>query len=87
MKAYDAIETPSCPEEYPEDLVFDTWLGTREICDCLERPGARDVYYNLVCEKGGKGARHMSEKCHNVAAIAPTILNTFKGVRYCGRQS
>lgn len=26
-----------CPEDFKEDLVFDTWLGTRAMCDCLQR--------------------------------------------------
>lgn len=30
-------EDQKCPEDYPEDVIFDTWLGTRTCCDCLER--------------------------------------------------
>lgn len=27
----------SCPQGFKEDLVFDIWLGTRAMCDCLQR--------------------------------------------------
>ena len=27
----------SCPETHPDDLIYEVWLGTRGMCDCLER--------------------------------------------------
>ena len=32
----------SCPETHPDDLIYELWLGTRGLCDCLERDGDRD---------------------------------------------
>ena len=87
MRVYDAIETPSCPAEHPEDLTFDIWLGTRGMCDFLERPGERTVRFNKKCAKQRESSSDASEHCYDVVAIAPIIFNTFKGVRYCGRQS
>ena len=26
-----------CPESHPEDIIHEVWLGTRGLCDCLER--------------------------------------------------
>ena len=88
MKAYDAIETPSCPQSTPKISFSTSSSALGEYATVLsERPGERTVNFNMNCEKEGKGARHTSDGCHDVAAIAPIVLNTFKGVRYCGRQS
>ena len=40
----ELLETSVCPSDYPEDVMYDIWKGTRGMCDCLERPGDRQVY-------------------------------------------
>ena len=85
MKAFDTRETSSCPAEYPEDVLYDIWLGTRKTCSCLEREKERSIGFDRVCEKSDDGEDE-SQDCHDIGGIAPIVLNTFNGVRYCGKQ-
>ena len=41
-----------CPVEYPEDIMYDIWPGTRGMCDCLEREGDRRADMNEMCLRG-----------------------------------
>ena len=50
VKAFDAKETLACPFEYPEELLYDIWLGTRMMCDCLERADDRTIAFDRECE-------------------------------------
>ena len=61
-----------CPEEYPDDLIYEVWLGTRGLCDCLERSGDRLYELDMMCARG-KNSPHNSEDCLDVAASAPII--------------
>ena len=38
-----------CPETHPDDLIYEVWLGTRGLCDCLERAGDRIVHLEGLC--------------------------------------
>ena len=74
-----------CPAEYPEDVVYEVWLGTRGFCECLQRDDNRDYYLNTKCKKG-KNEPHKSIFCNNVGGLAPIVQNRIQGVRYCGRR-
>ena len=52
IKVLDAEEYPTCPSDYPEDVVYDIWLGTRAVCDCLENAGDRIVTLDIICYRG-----------------------------------
>ena len=41
-----------CPPEYPEDLIYDIWPGSRGYCDCLQREGDRNWNLDEECDKG-----------------------------------
>ena len=60
------------------------------MCDCLEREEGRDLFFDRACDKSigddstVEGAE-ISPDCHKIGGLAPMILNTFNGVRYCGK--
>ena len=90
LEAFDAEETTTCPAEYPEDLLYDIWLGTRTTCDCLEREEERAIFFDRRCDKSigdseTAAGDEISADCHDVPGLAPMVLNTFNGVRYCGK--
>ena len=40
-----------CPEEFPEDAIYEIWSGIRGMCDCLQREGDRIYVLNGDCTK------------------------------------
>ena len=40
---------------------------------------------DILCQRG-KNAPHNSEDCHDIGALAPIVMNRFKGVRYCAKR-
>ena len=86
IRVLDAEEYPYCPDEYPEDVVYDIWLGTRAMCDCLEREGDRLVEFDKMCDKTGEDGNVNEEDCLDVPALSPMVLNVVNGVRYCGKR-
>ena len=78
-------DAANCPDEYPEDLIYDIWPGTQGHCDCLQESEKRDYTFGY-CSKG-KGGSQNSEDCHNRAGLAPIVQNRFNGVRYCSKPS
>lgn len=86
VKAFDAKETLACPADYPEELLYDIWLGTRVVCDCLERLEDPTIALDIECESSKKnGGGGKSDGCFDQGGIAPIVLSAFNGVRYCGR--
>ena len=81
---------PSCPADYPEDVIYQIWLGTRGFCDCLQRgedhDDGRDYYLNQNCDKTNRDSPTKSEDCNDVGALAPIVQNRIQGVRYCGKR-
>ena len=73
-----------CPPDYPEDIMYDIWPGTRGLCDCLERGGDRQVFLDQKCEKEAEG-RQYSDDCKDVVGLAPIVQNIVNGVRLCGK--
>ena len=54
----------NCPEDYPDDLLYDIWLGIRAHCDCLQRPEERTLHMDTLCDRGVTGD-HKSDACHD----------------------
>ena len=73
-----------CPFDYPEEIIYETWMGTRAACDCLEREGDRLYDLDTVCRRG-KGSPYNSEDCLDSEAIPPIVQNKVKGIKYCGK--
>ena len=63
-----------CPSTHPDDIIHEIWLGTRGLCDCLEREGGRSVKLDTMCVGHGDDADHGPD-CHDVAALAPRVQN------------
>lgn len=61
-----------CPYDYPDDLIYEVWLGTRGLCSCLERDDDRNYSLDTKCHRG-KNGEHKSEDCLDVAGSAPII--------------
>ena len=37
---FDADETLNgCPQSHPDELIFELWIGTTMMCDCLQQEG------------------------------------------------
>ena len=70
---YDTLVNTDCPSTHPDEVFYEVWPGTRQMCDCLERDGDREYYFDIICQKSGKGARHKSPDCINVQARAPIV--------------
>ena len=59
-----------CPETHPEDVVYDIWPGTVQVCDCLEDEYKRQLYRDITCEKNG-----MKDypDCHDLGGQPPIV--------------
>jgi len=42
----------NCPYSHPEDVIFEIWLGTKGMCDCLERAADRLYELDTMCKRG-----------------------------------
>ena len=62
----------SCPESHPDDLFYEIWMGTRAMCDCLERSKDRKYDLDTLCIRG-RDAPHNSEDCKDVGSEAPMV--------------
>lgn len=80
IQAYDSNEFTRCPEDTPEDVIFDVWMGSRLACDCRGSVGERIIGMDRVCEEE-------SNDCKELVAIPPMVLNVLNGVRFCGKLS
>lgn len=74
-----------CPDDFPEDLIYDIWPGSRAMCNCLQREEDRDYFMDMHCRRG-KNGEHNSEDCHDVGGLAPIVMNRFESVRYCAKR-
>ena len=61
-----------CPGTHPDDLIYEVWLGTRGLCDCLEREDDRNYSLDMECDRS-KNGEHKSDDCIDVAGLAPII--------------
>lgn len=59
-----------CPEDFPDDVIYDIWPGTRQRCDCLEWKDRSNVFLDTICDKEGDPA-HRNDACYDVAADPP----------------
>ena len=69
------VQQESCSGDYPDEVIYDVWLGTILACDCISED---DVYHpQIKCKQGGGGrdgnkGRHSD--CHGtVGALAPVV--------------
>lgn len=67
-----------CPKTHPEELIYEVWPGTRQMCDCLERDQignkyAREFYLDIICIKTGKNPLHASVDCFDVQGHPPIV--------------
>lgn len=79
-----------CPSTHPDEVIYEMWLGTKYVCDCLEQEKDRR-YESSTCE--GDGARKIDaedkpqDDCYHVKGLPPVIQSKIRGVRYCGSRS
>ena len=72
----------SCPFGY-EEMIYDIWLGLMEVCFCQEGSSLESVYGEGGCR--GKAAN--SPYCRTREAVAPVVIPSFEGFKYCGRRA
>ena len=73
----------ACPKDYPDNVVYEVWPGTRRMCDCIER--SFEFFLDQECEKG-KNADHNSDQCYDVGGTSPIVQSNLKGVKVCGKR-
>ena len=72
-----------CPSEYPDEVIYEIFPGTRQACDCLEREGDRTFKMDEMCYEDEE-TYAIEEGCDNVGSIAPQIMNSINSLKYCG---
>ena len=77
-------DATKCPTDFPEDLIYDIWRGSRGHCDCLEYGDQRGFHMDQKCGEPGVPKPHV---CHEGQGLSPIVMNRFAGVRYCGKLS
>ena len=73
----------ACPSEFPDEVIYEIFPGTRQACDCLEREGDRTILMDEICYVDDE-TYEIEEGCDNVHSIAPQIMNSINGLKYCG---
>lgn len=84
IDVYPTLET-TCPPDFPDDMIYDIWPGSKGHCDCLQRSDDRAYFLNRMCDKS-KNGDSKSEDCYDRAGLAPIVMNRILGVRYCGKR-
>lgn len=90
----------TCSEDYPDEVIYDVWLGTQHMCDCLKRRsdlkidvGTRCIVKGTSIYKGDDSAartsrgQHASEDCFDVPAIPPIFQSSINWMRVCGKRA
>ena len=81
------IYMEGCPIDYPEVIIYDTWMGTTVLCDCLDED-LNTYYLNRVCIRSNTQGTYREENfCDDIAALAPVKQSSVNGVRYCGKRA
>ena len=39
-----------CPDSHPDEVVYETWLGSKGACDCWRDEHKQNIDYTLKCE-------------------------------------
>ena len=81
-----------CPETHPDELIYEVWPGTRQMCDCLENDNLREFYLDVVCKgsgtKGNGGSvPQASDGCFDVQGHHPIVQNSINGIKVCGKRA
>ena len=83
---YDA---QTCPLSMPDEVVFQTWLGTTLMCDCLNMEMNREYRFHKPCQDQNQQGRVKESDpwdCKTTRALSPIIQNKINQVIYCGKR-
>jgi len=61
-----------CPNEYPDEALYDFWPGSDLFCDCLDREGDKTIGMGRRCSKG-KNGKETSSDCWINEAVHPVV--------------
>ena len=78
----EGVDRP-CPSDYPDEVIYDIWPGTRMMCDCIER--SFEYFLDINCNKG-KNGDHNSDQCYDVGGTHPVVQSNLNGVKVCGKR-
>ena len=43
------LDTAGCPADFPDEVVYDIWPGTMQMCDCMQRKEERKIDIGTEC--------------------------------------
>ena len=74
----------SCPSDYPSEVIYDLFMGTRGFCDCIDRD--YQFFLDRQCNKGKNGSEK-SALCYAAPGMPPIVQSNIKGIKVCGKRA
>ena len=56
----------NCPQDYPEDVIYNFWPGATVGCDCLDVDGERQITAGKLCDTIKTRKEIKREKCKDI---------------------
>ena len=72
-----------CPSEFPEEVIYEIFPGTRKSCDCLKYENDL-IYMDELCQRDTKTNEYRYPGCFDSGSLAPQIMDSINGLKYCG---